>query len=65
VEEVAGTLRMVSRVMKEFEYRAAREGDVLDSALDPTKAQTTFAWAARQTLDAGLAATWQWMRQQS
>jgi UDP-glucose 4-epimerase len=65
VEEVAGTLRMVSRVMKEFEYRAAREGDVLDSALDPTKAQTTFAWTARQTLDAGLAATWQWMRQQS
>jgi UDP-glucose 4-epimerase len=65
VEEVAGTLRMVSRVMKEFEYREARDGDVLDSVLDPSKAAATFDWRARQTLDAGLAATWQWMQHQA
>jgi UDP-glucose 4-epimerase len=65
VEEVAGTLRMVSRVMKEFEYRPMREGDVLDSALDPTKAAATLDWRARQTLDGGLAATWQWMQHQA
>lgn len=65
VEEVAATLRMASRVMKEFERRPAREGDVLDSALDPSKAAATFGWRARQMLDAGLAATWQWMQQQA
>jgi UDP-glucose 4-epimerase len=65
VEEVAGTLRMVSRVMREFEYLPVREGDVLDSALDPSKAAAVFGWSARQTLDAGLAVTWQWMKQQA
>jgi UDP-glucose 4-epimerase len=62
VEEVAATLRMVSRVMKEFDHRPGRDGDVLDSTLDPSKAASAFGWRATQTLDAGLAATWQWMQ---
>lgn len=64
VEEIAGLLRMVSHVMKEAEHLDARDGDVLDSALDPSKAFATFGWAAQQELEAGLAATWQWMKQQ-
>jgi len=64
VEEVAGSLRMASMVMKEFDYRPAREGDVLDSSLDPSKAAAAFGWSARQTLDGGLAATWKWLKQQ-
>jgi UDP-glucose 4-epimerase len=64
VEEVAASLRMASRVMKEFDYLPEREGDVLDSALDPSKAASAFGWQAHQTLDAGLAVTWQWLKQQ-
>jgi UDP-glucose 4-epimerase len=63
IEEVASVLRMESMVLKEFEHRPAREGDVARSALDPAKALATFDWTACQDLEAGLAATWRWFAQ--
>jgi UDP-glucose 4-epimerase len=63
VEEIAGTLRMESMVLKEFEHRPAREGDAERSALDPAKALEVFDWTASQDLESGLAMTWAYFRQ--
>lgn len=65
VEEVAGLLRAHSGVLKQFEYREPRSGDIRDSALDPSKARETFGWEARQTLESGLAMTWRWFKNPS
>lgn len=60
VEQLAGLLRASSGVMKEFEYRPPREGDIAHSALDPSKARDTFGWEASQSIENGLAMTWRW-----
>jgi len=60
VEQVAGYLRALSRVVVESEHRPARDGDILHSVLDPAKAARTVGWQARQPVDAGLALTWRW-----
>jgi UDP-glucose 4-epimerase len=61
VAQVAAYLGAASRVLKQPEYREAREGDIRDSVLDPSKALSSLGWAASQPLDVGLAFTWRWM----
>jgi len=64
VEQLAGLLRASSGVMKEFEYRPSRDGDIEHSALDPSKARDTLGWEARQSIESGLAMTWRWFATQ-
>ncbi len=45
-----------------FAHAPEREGDIVRSALDPTKAAAVFGWRANVTLERGLAATWRWFR---
>lgn len=61
VAQVAAYLSAASRVLKQPEYREAREGDIRDSVLDPAKASSALGWAAAQPLENGLAITWRWM----
>lgn len=63
VEEIASILRMESMVLKDFEHVPARDGDIVDSALDPAKARSAFGWMANQDIETGLATTWRWFRQ--
>jgi UDP-glucose 4-epimerase len=41
-------------------YVAAREGDIVHSALDPSRAEHAFGWQAGVELETGIAATWRW-----
>jgi UDP-glucose 4-epimerase len=61
VAQVAAYLSAASLVMKQPELRPAREGDILESVLDPGKAASVLGWAAGQDLQRGLAFTWRWM----
>lgn len=65
VEEIASTLGDLAGVDAAPEKRPAREGDIERSALDPSKAATTFGWTAARPLGEGLAATWRWFRETS
>jgi UDP-glucose 4-epimerase len=65
IEQIAMLLRNYSGVMKEFEHLPAREGDIKDSALDPSKARDMFDWEAGQEPDSGLAMTWRWFAAQA
>lgn len=60
VNDLARMLRPAADFFGEFKYAPAREGDVEDSALDPTKARDVFAWDARVPIDIGLAQTYRW-----
>jgi UDP-glucose 4-epimerase len=61
VLQIAMYLNATSRVMKQPEFREAREGDVPASALDPAKARAALEWQAVQPIENGLAFTWRWM----
>jgi UDP-glucose 4-epimerase len=60
VNELLMTLRQTAGSFGPSEERPAREGDVLRSSLDPSKAGRVFGWHAHQLLDNGLAMTWRW-----
>ena len=61
VLQIAMYLNATSRVMKQSEFRDAREGDVPASSLDPAKAHVALDWEAVQPIENGLAFTWRWM----
>jgi UDP-glucose 4-epimerase len=61
VQQIAAYLSAASRVLKQPEFREAREGDIADSVLDPGKAAAALGWKAGQELDNGIAFTWRWM----
>ena len=61
VVRLAELLTTISGVRVAPEYRDAREGDILHSALDPRKAAVALGWQARETLEAGLESTWRWL----
>lgn len=60
VQQLLMTLRQTSQYLGGTDQRPAREGDVDRSSLCPTKAAKAFGWRAHQTLELGLAITWQW-----
>lgn len=60
VNELLMGLRQTSLYLGVTDYQPAREGDVARSSLSPTHAEQVFGWRAHQTLDTGLAITWQW-----
>jgi UDP-glucose 4-epimerase len=61
VLQIAAYLSAASHVLKNPEYREAREGDIAESVLDPGKALATIGWTAGQALENGVAFTWRWM----
>ena len=64
VDELIMPLRLAARFMGAVEYQPAREGDILHSVLDPSKAQQVFGWSAGVPLESGLSATWRWFSSQ-
>lgn len=64
VEQLFMPLRLASGFMGPAEYQPAREGDIVHSVLDPSKAAQTFGWRAQVPLEAGLAHTWRWFSSQ-
>ena len=65
VNELFGALRLASGFLGDVEHEPMREGDVLRSSLDPTKAARTFGWRAHQTLELGAEMTWRWYASQA
>lgn len=43
----------------------ARAGDIVDSALDPAKAEAAFGWKAGVELEKGVELTWRWFSRQT
>jgi UDP-glucose 4-epimerase len=60
LEALAEHVRKVSGFSGAFTREPAREGDIVRSALDPTKARDVLGWSAGVTLERGLAFTWEW-----
>jgi UDP-glucose 4-epimerase len=60
VEELLMALRVAAGFLGPATYASAREGDIVDSSLDPSKAAETFGWRSRVELEAGIAMTWRW-----
>ena len=65
VNDLFTALRAASGFLGEAEHAPLREGDVLRSSLDPTKASRAFGWRAHQTLDVGAEMTWRWYASQA
>src|SRR5450759_1103316 len=65
VNELAGIMRMAALFARPFPHEPAREGDVVRSALDPSKAAAAFDWKARADLEASLKMTLTWFRSQA
>lgn len=65
VEELLMSLRVASGYFGPATYLDARDGDIVHSALDPSKAESVFGFRAGVTLDAGLAMTWRWFSSRS
>jgi UDP-glucose 4-epimerase len=61
VSELVETLAGICGSDIRTAHAAAREGDILHSSLDSTKARRVFRWDARIALDIGLAATYGWL----
>lgn len=60
VEELLMALRVAAAFFGPATYEAAREGDIVDSSLDPAKALSVFGWSSRVELESGIAMTWRW-----
>lgn len=53
-------LRQAANYFGPVEHQPARDGDIVHSVLDPTKAAEAFGWRASVDLETGLAMTWRW-----
>lgn len=60
ITQLLTSLRAVARYFGPQDHAEARGGDIVHSALDPSKAQRTFGWSAGVDIDTGVAATWRW-----
>jgi len=60
VNELLMGLRQTSLYLGPTDFQPGREGDVARSSLSPAHAAGVFGWCAHQTLETGLAITWQW-----
>jgi UDP-glucose 4-epimerase len=59
VNELFRACASVTGYDREPEYPPARAGDILRSAIDPSRAGTEVGWSAKRTLEDGLRETWQ------
>lgn len=62
VNQLAGMMSMAALFARPFAHEPARDGDVVRSALDPSKAAATMGWSARADLEASLKMTLTWFR---
>lgn len=60
VNELLMTLRTISGYFGEISYEPPREGDIVHSVLDASRAAEVFGWRANVALETGLAMTWRW-----
>jgi UDP-glucose 4-epimerase len=64
VNDLWSALERASGFLGEVERQPMREGDVMRSSLDPSKAARAFGWRAHQTLELGAEMTWRWYASQ-
>ncbi len=60
VNELLMALRQAASYFGPAEHAPAREGDILHSSLDPSRAAEVFGWSANVELESGIALTWRW-----
>lgn len=60
VTALADTLRPIAGFYEPYGSARERAGDVMRSALDPSKAREVLGWQAAVTLEAGLGPTYRW-----
>lgn len=63
VDELLMALRVAASWFGPAEHSEPREGDILHSALDPSRAREVFGWRANVELEAGASMTWRWFSQ--
>ena len=62
VESLLAVIRQVTAYTGPIEHRPPREGDILHSVLDPSRAHDALGWSADTDLVVGMGATWRWYR---
>lgn len=62
VNELYAACRRVTGVDREAEYAAPREGEILRSVVDPSRAGRDLGWRAERSLEGGLRLTWEELR---
>lgn len=65
VNELVGHLRTATHYLGEVAYAAARDGDIEQSALDPSKAAAVFGFTAHVPIETGLAQTVKWFERRA
>jgi len=64
VDELLMAVRVASHYFGPQLNEPAREGDILHSALDPSKSAAVFGWKAGVDVETGIAFTWRWFASQ-
>lgn len=64
VEALIGALRQAANYLGPVERAEPREGDIVHSVLDPSKAARAFGWRSGVDLPTGIASTWRWFAAQ-
>ena len=62
VKELHSVCRRVTGDEREPEYSPAREGEILRSVVDPSRAERDLGWRAQRSLEDGLRLTWEEVR---
>jgi len=60
VEGLVMALRQAAHFLGAVDHQQAREGDIVHSVLDPSRAAAAFGWRANVPLETGIALTWRW-----
>jgi UDP-glucose 4-epimerase len=58
--ELMAAIRPVTMYFGPVEHGPAREGDIQDSVLDPSRAEQVLGWKATVELEHGISLTWPW-----
>jgi UDP-glucose 4-epimerase len=61
VNELVGAVRMAASYFGPVVNEPARTGDIVHSALDPSRAREALGWQAGVELETGVALTWRWV----
>lgn len=60
VLELVGAIRQAAGFLGEVVHEVPRDGDIVHSALDPSRAHEMLGWSAGVELERGIAMTWRW-----